>query len=95
MFDDPDYVRYTDHYLSPSDHFGIDIVSKKRSNPIHGAPILSISNGNVHTADQSDSAGHYVIIESDIVDPATNKRLYVRYLHMNSTPSCSICHLTV
>ncbi|SCY37197.1 M23 family metallopeptidase [Alkaliphilus peptidifermentans] len=84
MYTDTDFRHISSGYkLSDRPtHYGIDIVSSNSSNHISEAVITNVYDGKIIIARYSSSAGYYVVVETDSIDPNSGNKLRVRYLHM-------------
>ncbi len=89
MYNNPNNRYISSGYGLPDrpDHYGIDIISSNSSvDHIYGDPIENVCPGTVELATESPTAGNYVVVKSDNIDPITGNNLRVRYLHMKGTP---------
>lgn len=82
---------YNDTYISsgyklsnrPS-HYAVDLINVSGGAATYGHTINNVYNGKVIIKSLiSPSAGKYIVVETDAVDPGTNKKIIVRYLHMS------------
>ena len=75
-------------------HVGIDIQRRGPNgldtNVIIGDNVFAIHNGFVLISGDSPSAGFWVAIESDVIDPNTNLSIVSRYLHLRDRPMVSV-----
>jgi len=70
------------------DHYGFDIIGhgcpeSTGMQKIYGEPVRSVCHGRVEDVGNDASRGFYIVIECDDYDPLdSNKRLWIRYLHL-------------
>jgi len=76
-----------------SDHEGIDIQrtyprpEPQQLGPIYGEAVFAVHGGQVILAQWSNSAGFWVAVRSDVVDPTRELgRMVTRYLHLQRLP---------
>lgn len=68
------------HDPDNGNHHGLDFPAPQ------GTYIFAATNGEVKFSGFNDSMGYALIMESDVLD-ANGNYLYVRYMHMNSSPA--------
>ncbi|MBR4049236.1 MAG: peptidoglycan DD-metalloendopeptidase family protein [Clostridia bacterium] len=73
-----------DHDTVPR-HVGIDIVGKERGQ-IANQPLVSVCDGVVKEVGYSKACGNYVSITTDCIDPVTQNKLVVIYMHLIEPP---------
>lgn len=68
-------------------HYAMDIIGNIAD--IYGVAVKNVYAGKVIVSnrDITSSAGYYVVVETDSIDPITKNKLYVRYLHLRDEPS--------
>jgi hypothetical protein len=79
------------------DHEGIDIARYEPNRPvgalgaIMGEAVFAIHGGTVLAAQWSDSAGNWVVVRSNVVDPIRSpaQNIITRYLHLRDAPLVS------
>ncbi|KAF0198067.1 MAG: NlpD [Bacillota bacterium] len=78
-------------------HNGVDIVHRTQGSAgIQGVPAKAVDNGTVSFVSWSNSAGWMVIIQTNSTDPSrNNRRITVRYLHLESIDPAIIQHQPV
>jgi len=68
-------------------HEGIDIQRIENGvNVAMGEAVFAAHGGEVLIANTSQTAGYWVVIRSDVIDPVTNLAIVSRYMHMQSHP---------
>jgi len=88
VFDDLDFVEISNGYGAPNVigniHPAIDIVSKNDSKPIDNAPIKCPAAGKIVEVSEEYSAGNYVILETNDIDPSTGNKIRVGFQHLST-----------
>lgn len=74
-------------------HYGVDIISNNSATQhIYGVPVRNVYARNVYAGTvilaerNNETAGNYVVVETNSVDLLTNKKLRARYLHLKEPP---------
>ena len=67
-------------------HVGIDIVGKERGQ-IANQTLVSVCDGIVKEVGYNDTCGNYISITTNCVDPVTNNKLVVIYMHLIKLPT--------
>ncbi len=76
--------RISSGYKMRTDHFGFDITNSAGDAATYGHIINNVYEGRVvMKSETSATAGKYIVVETNAIDPLTSKRIRVRYLHMS------------
>lgn len=83
-----DYINISSYYgqrdyPTVPDHKGVDITGSSTAS-IKGAEVSAVADGTVLRIDKynSSSAGNYVAIKTDSIDPQTGQNIIVIYMHL-------------